>query len=111
MCTLARLPQKCAVVTGVARVEPRALDGTSEALLEVVAPGTGGCMDAATAAFSAATAATLPALRFARGSRGPCNGLLRVCCPGGGGSLLASIVASIASGRGLVLLTVLAPNW
>ena len=105
-------PQKCTIAPGVARVEPAALDGTSEALLEAVASGIsgppsnvncrgGGCMDTATAAFSAATAA-LTALRFARGSLGPCNDRLRVCCLGGD-SPSASIVASIAYGGALTL--------
>ena len=35
-------PQKCTIAPGVARVEPAALDGTSEALLEAVASGISG---------------------------------------------------------------------
>ena len=101
-------PQKCTVAPGVARVEPAALDDTSEVLLEAVASGISGppsnvncrggrCMDTATTAFSAATAATLPALRFARGSRGSGEDRLRVCCLGG--DSMAAYIARVGLGR------------
>ena len=77
-------PHKCTITAAAADVESAVPDCPSDALLEAMPSNCrGGCIDAATAVFSAAAAA-VPALRFARGSRGSINDdRLRVCRFGG----------------------------
>ena len=94
-------PHKCTVTTADAEVEPAVLDCPSDALPEAMPSSNcrGGCVDTATAVFSAATAAVPAGLRFARGSCDSIDDRLRVCCFGGD-LPLASIAVRMCVGIG-----------